>query len=97
MRDVRFTRLAGSIVRNQSGNLFRPGPAERQYCPAAKVPLFRQKYADAWVRFDLKPMPFSMRWDLTERNEATVAGRPTPWKLWCILPASTEQTDLLAH
>ncbi len=101
MRDVRFRRaLSLGIDRDEINQVIYFGlvlPSANTVLPQS--PLFRQEYADAWVRFDLKTANALLdEMGLTERNEENLRLLPDGRPMEIVVHSageSTEQTDLL--
>ena len=101
MRDVRFRRaLSLGIDRDEINQVIYFGlvhPSANTVLPQS--PLFRQEYADAWVRFDLKAANALLdEIGLGERNDENLRLLPDGRPMEIVVHSageSTEQTDLL--
>ncbi|MBT3431016.1 MAG: ABC transporter substrate-binding protein [Proteobacteria bacterium] len=101
MRDVRFRRaLSLGIDRDEINQVIYFGlvhPSADTVLPQS--PLFRQEYADAWVRFDLKAANALLdEIGLGERNDENLRLLPDGRPMEIVVHSageSTEQTDLL--
>ncbi|MBE31126.1 MAG: peptide ABC transporter substrate-binding protein, partial [Acidiferrobacteraceae bacterium] len=101
MRDVRFRRaLSLGIDRDEINQVIYFGlvlPSANTVLPQS--PLFRQEYADAWVRFDLDAANALLdEMGLTERNDENLRMLPDGRPMEIVVHSageSTEQTDLL--